>query len=249
MMGLFAGFMGVIGVALWLPEQTPPAPPADFFTRPEPFLDRAPPRRLRWRRSPTVWSIVFTALMLIPPAYAGVKWHEYLAHWRPSESIWPWTWGTMVESVAQGIPYFIVALPAYVLRFARMNRVARLARTGRVTAGVVDWKLKKARAMPKTVIKINGNAVNSLPDFTEDWIPYRYEVDGRSLTAESADRRPLLSRVQSIPVAVYLPTGRQVLVLYDPDRPEDSVLVVYAKQYLDFAVEDAAAAVATRPTS
>lgn len=248
-MGLFAGFMGVFGVALWLPEQTPPAPPAppaEFFTRPEPFLDRAPPRRLRWRWSPTMWTVVFTTLMLIPPAYAAVKWHEYLAHWTPRESIWPWGWGTMVECVAQGIPYFMLALPAYVLRFARMHRVARLVRIGRVTVGVVDWKLKTSRPKPKVVIKINGSAVNSLPDFKENWVPYRYEVDGRPLTAESADGRPLLSRAQAIPVAAYLPTGRQVLVLYDPDRPEESALVPYAKYYLDFTAEDAAA-VATRP--
>jgi len=244
-MGLFAAVMGAIGIGLWLPEQGPTPPTAEFFTRPEPFLDLAPPRRLRLRRSNFAWSIVFTALVLIPPAYAGVEWHEYLAHWTPRESIWPWGWGTMVDSVAQGIPYFLVALPAYILRFGRMSRVARLARKGRVTVGVVDWKLKKSRAKPKAVIKINGSAVNGLPDFTEDWVPYRYEVDGRPLTAESADGRSLLSRSISTPVAAYLPTGRQVLVLYDPDRPHESVLVPYAKYYFDFTAEGAADA--TRP--
>jgi hypothetical protein len=246
-MGLFAAVMGALGVGLWLPERPPPAPPAEFFTRPEPFLDGAPPRRLRSRRSPVAWSVVFTALVLIPPAYATLKLHEYIVHRAPGDPAWPWSWSTMAEAVVEGIPYFGVALPAYFMRFARMDRVARLARKGRVTVGVVDWSLKKSRAKPRATIKINGNPVNGLPDFKENWVPYRYHVGGRALTAESADGRPLLSRSIAIPVAVYLPTGRQVLVLYDPDRPEESVLVPYAKYYFDFTVEDAAVATRAAP--
>jgi hypothetical protein len=240
-MGCFVAVMGAIGVGLWLPERPPVAPPPpEFFTRREPFFDRRPPRPVRCRRSTTVWSVVFTLLVLIPPAYADLKLREHFVHRGPGEPVWPWDWSTMTEAVLQGLPYFCAAAPAYFIRLARIDRVARLARKGRVTVGVIDWSLKKPRPKSKTTVKINGTPVTGLPDFKEDWVPYRYEVDGRHLTAESADGRPLLlSRSRAIPDAVYLPTGRQVLVLYDPDRPEDSILVPYAKYYFDLTADDA----------
>lgn len=240
-MGLFAAVMGVIGVVLWLPERPPPAaPPAEFFTRPEPFLDQAPPRRLRRRWAPVAWTVLFTALVVFPPGYAMVKLRGHFVHRAPGEPVWPWSWATMIEAVVQGLPYFCAAVPAYFIRLARIDRVARLARKGRVTVGVVDWSLKKSRPKPTATFKINGTPITGPPDFKKDWVPYRYEVDGRQLTAESADGRPLiLSRSRAIPDAVFLPTGRQVLVLYDPDRPEDSILVPYAKYYFNLTADDA----------
>lgn len=235
---LFLLMFGTAGVCCFFPpapKPVPDPPAAEFFVRPEPFFEVPAPRRVRWRRSNVVWTALFTLVILAPPAYAAAQWRTYLAHRHPSESFWPWNGSAMLECVCEGISYFALALPMYFVRLARIRRCVRLARYGRTTTGVVDWKLRVAWDKAKrkrATIRINGTTIGELPG-KEDWVTYRYVVDGLPLFGESADGRAVLWRSHAIPPAVYLPTGREITVVYDPRNPADSVLLPYLRYYLD----------------
>jgi hypothetical protein len=178
--------------------------------------------------------VIFTGIVLVPPAFAGFKWLAYLLTRRPFESVFPWGAGQVFEALGGGVAYFAVIVPFYFIWLARVRRYVSIARAGVLAVGIVEWDLVTYAKKPKqATLKINGTPIGGHLQFDDYWIPYRFEVGGASMTGLSPDGCGMFDKRYCVP-AMRLPTGARVEVIYDPANPKRSLLTTALPRYAAF---------------